>query len=1055
MATEERHNPYVGPRPFEREDANRFFGRAREIRDVVSLIVAQRVLLLYSASGAGKTSLMKAGVLPVLEEEKGFDVLPVARLRSGDPPQDRNVFTFGLLSSIGKEQPRSSSLGQLLEQRPKRANASLRALVIDQFEELFTAYPERWHERAGLFEDLRQASDADPGLRIVLATREDFLAQLDPFTLLLPGGLRTRFRLERLNRASALAAVKGPIAETGRTFAAGAAEALIADLLQFQVETDSGNRADVEGEFVEPVQLQVTCRNLWNELPPDVNEITTEHLRIFGNVDQVLAEFYDDSVRAAAAASKLPERRLRRLIEDELITSVGTRGTAYRTGETTGKIPNAAIDELESKHLVRAEIRAYARWYELTHDRLIKPIRTSNERHFASLARTRRRRVLWAVGVLPVLAVIVALALLRPSNGSTVRRAEVSAPTLIASRAYHDPTSFTVLSQVSLSANRSSALLLQFSEHDADTGSNLPLQSTSTIPIAAKKAGDYPIRVLLRTPTGVGRFFVSAELLDRNRNVLDRAQGSTLQVTPGRRVIALPSSQTSSRTFATFEVTKSGAGTVTSSPPKIRCGTSCSATYTVGQRLTLGAVPAAGARFKGWQGGCTGRLPQCEVRVGAVTAVHASFVTLEVQSIASPYCRPITYGGQGPVDALIASDLPLSGARAPEMAAASQAIEATIAKNGWRAGRHNVAYQACDDGSTQRGAKHSTKCRGNARAYANDRNVVAVIGPFDNGCAEQQLPQLNDHTGERVALVSPGVSELCLTIRSRLCNMSSAIRYHTWPNFVRLSPHGAIEATALAEFAKQRGIKCAGVVDDGSPYGATMARLLNIAARNLGILCSAGSWSNPTLMQGLKSKHVDAVFLAGQAGSSAAQVIKDKVAVLGPNNGQVKLFAPSNFATANLIRATGKGNAAAGMFVSSIFPDAFSAKARNALRHLGITRLYSTTAYATQAAELVLAAVTEGGADRGGVIRALHNATPKDGILGPLRVDQHGDVSPVRSGQTSASTTTSIRIVIASGRTFKNVTVIRPLSCLVRFAIISPVEVTEAARRCANTLPLK
>jgi ABC-type branched-subunit amino acid transport system substrate-binding protein len=1052
MATEEL-NPYVGPRPFEREDANRFFGRAREVRDVVSLIVAQRVLLLYSASGAGKTSLMKAGVLPVLEEEKGFDVLPVARIRSGDPPQDRNVFMLGLLSSIGEEPPTSSSLAQLLERRPKRADASLRALVIDQFEELFTAYPERWQERTGLFEDLRQASDSDPGLRIVLAIREDFLAQLDPFTPLLPGGLRTRFRLERLNRTSALAAVKGPIAVTGRVFAAGAADALVTDLLQFRVETDSGTSTDVEGEFVEPVQLQVTCRNLWNELPPDVKEITTEHLRIFGNVDQVLAEFYDHSVRAAVAASKLPERRLRRLIEDEFITSVGTRGTAYRTGDTTGKIPNAAIDELESKHLVRAEIRAYARWYELTHDRLIKPIRASNDRYFAGLARTRRRRVLWAVGVLPVLAVIVALTLW-PSNGSSVRRAEVSAPALIASSAQHDPESFTVLSQVSVLVPRKSSLLLRFSEHNAVTESNLPQQSTPTIAITANKADVYPARALLRTPTGVSRFFVRAELLDQHGIVLDRAQGPTLQVKPGRQVAPVPSSQASSRVFANFVVTKTGTGTVTSSPPRIRCGKTCSATYTVGQRLSLRAVPAAGARFKGWQRGCTGPAPHCEVRVGPVTAVHASFVALEVQRIASPYCRPITYRGQGPVDALIASDLPLGGARASEMTAASQAIEATIAKNGWRAGRHSVAYQACDDGGTQTGVTHSTKCRRNASAYANDTNVVAVIGPFDNECAEHQLPALKDHTGERVALVSSGVSELCLTIRSSLCNMSPAIRYHTWPNFVRLSPHGAIEATALAEFAKQRGIKCAGIVDDGSPYGATMARLFNIVTRNLGIWCAAGAWPNQLLMQFLKSKHVDAVFLAGRAGSNAAQVIKDKVAALGPNNGQVKLLAPSNFATASLIREAGTRNTA-GMFASSILPDAFSEKARNSLRTLGITRPYPTTAYATQAAELVLAAVAKGGSDRGRVIRALHEDTFNDGILGPVRVDQHGDVSPLRPDQTSARTAASIRIEIASGRIFKSEAVIRPLSCLVRFAISSPVEVTQAGRRCANTVPLK
>jgi ABC-type branched-subunit amino acid transport system substrate-binding protein len=1048
MGTDEPHNPYIGPRPFEREDAQRFFGRAREIRDVVSLIVAQRVLLLYSASGAGKTSLLKAGVLPALEQEKGFDVLPVARVRSGEPPRDRNAFTFGLLASIGEEASTDLSLARLFEQRPKTGSAPLRALVIDQFEELFTAFPERWQERVGLFEELRQASDADPGLRIVLAIREDFLAQLDPFTLLLPGGLRTRFRLERLNRASALAAVKGPIAETGRVYSDGVAEALVTDLLQFQVETDGGGRVEVEGEFVEPVQLQVACRNLWEELPPDVNEITTEHLRIFGNVDQVLAEFYDDSVHAAVAASKMPERRLRRQIEEGLITSVGTRGTAYRTGETTGKIPNAAIDELESRHLVRAEIRAYARWYELTHDRLIKPIRESNERYFANVARVRRRRALFAAGALPVVVVIGIAALTLQS--SATRSADVSAPALIASGAAH--ASFTVLSQVSVSRQLNTILQLQFSEYSAEGGSKLSQQPTSTIPLPTRTAAeDYPVRVLLRTPTGVSRFFVRAALFDPRGRLLDEAQGPTLQVAPGGQVVQPLSNHASSGVFATFEVTKTGNGTVTSSP-RILCGTTCSATYKVGQQLTLGAHPAVGSRFEGWQGGGCGTRATCEVRVGPVTAVHASFVPLEVQTVASSHCRPIKYDGQGSVHALIASDLPLSGARSSEMAAASQAIEASIAQNGWRAGKYNVAYQSCDDGGAQ------TRCGRNASAYASDQNVIAVIGPFDNQCAENELPRLGNRTVGPVALVSPGVSELCLTVPSRLCSMSPAIRYHAWPNFVRLSPDGAVEAAALVEFAGHMGVKCAVVVDDGSPYGATMARLFSSVAGKLGIGCPAGAWREGAstyqpLMLHLKSEGVDAVFLAGRAGGSAAQVIKDKVAVLGPNSGAVKLFAPSNFASTSLIQRAGEANTA-GMFASSIFlgPKALSEKARHALRLLGLPQLYPSTAYAAQAAELVLAAIARGGGDRERVIQALRKGASTEGVLGPLRIDHYGDATPLHPDQRFASIASAIQIVMAKGGNFIGRAVVRPPTCLVNLATNPHAGATRAGRSCTNTV---
>jgi hypothetical protein len=71
--------PYVGPRPFERQHADRFCARTREVNEAFSLIVAHPVLLIYAQSGAGKTSLVKAGLIPLLEQEE-LDVLPVARV---------------------------------------------------------------------------------------------------------------------------------------------------------------------------------------------------------------------------------------------------------------------------------------------------------------------------------------------------------------------------------------------------------------------------------------------------------------------------------------------------------------------------------------------------------------------------------------------------------------------------------------------------------------------------------------------------------------------------------------------------------------------------------------------------------------------------------------------------------------------------------------------------------------------------------------------------------------------------------------------------------------
>ena len=412
MASESmERNPYVGPRPFEREDRDLFFGRDREIYDLLSLVFAHRVLLFYAQSGAGKTSLLNAGLIPLLEEER-FEVLPLARV-GGPIPEDierkeiPNLYVFNTLMSWAKEaDPRrlaQMSLADFLKEREHPTDEEgfplPRVVIFDQFEELFAFYQERWRDREGFFKQVRNALENDPSLRAVFAIREDHIAQLDPYAPLFPEGLRTRFRLERLRKEAALLAVTGPLKYTRRSFAEGVAEELVEDLLRIRVEIGAGQVMEVAGEFVEPVQLQVVCQSLWQDLPPEVTVITREHLQAFGDVNQALSSFYERAIETAARKSGVKERDLREWFERNLITPAGTRGTVYRGREKTGGIPNAAVDVLEDLHLIRGEWRAGARWYELTHDRFIEPIQRSNDVWRAA----QRQRVQRVISVLQFL----------------------------------------------------------------------------------------------------------------------------------------------------------------------------------------------------------------------------------------------------------------------------------------------------------------------------------------------------------------------------------------------------------------------------------------------------------------------------------------------------------------------------------------------------------------------------------------------------------------------------------------------------------------------------
>jgi len=251
----EEGNPYVGPRPFERRHAALFFGRDREVNELVSLIIAHTEVLLYSQSGAGKSSLVNARLIPLLEAE-GFDVLPSARVQGVvegvDPGEIGNIYAFHTMMSwadrgADARQFARTSLADFLRARKNpvddAGNPVLRVAIFDQFEELFTAYPDRWQERRGFFIQVREAiKEADSGLRTVFVMREDHLAEIDPYGTILPERFHTRFRLERMLEQRALDCVQKPLENTRpqRRFAPGVANALIDQLLLLKTTGPDG-----------------------------------------------------------------------------------------------------------------------------------------------------------------------------------------------------------------------------------------------------------------------------------------------------------------------------------------------------------------------------------------------------------------------------------------------------------------------------------------------------------------------------------------------------------------------------------------------------------------------------------------------------------------------------------------------------------------------------------------------------------------------------------------------------------------------------------------------
>lgn len=385
MSQPEIANPYVGPYSFEEKNAGLFFGRDDEAQALLSLVVSERVIVLCSPSGAGKTSLLNARLVPGLRE-KSFHVLPIARVSGELPPgiSPPNVYVFNVICKLAGAGASLAALqtqtldGYLRQSLGTEDEDVARVLILDQFEEILTTHPNRWEDRRGFFVQLRQALLDDSTLSVVLALREDHLAGLDPFAVLLPGQLRTRFRLERLRCGRAVDAVRRPAEAAGRPFEEGVAERLVENLSQIHL---AGQESTVSGEFVEPVQLQVVCFQLWDNLRDRPGKTINEQDRKdFGDIDQALERFYDSAVERAARETGVPVLRIRRFCGKRLITPSRIRSQVAREPETSGDLPNAAIDRLVDLHLIRGEATRGGIWYELAHDRFIDPVLRSNKK---------------------------------------------------------------------------------------------------------------------------------------------------------------------------------------------------------------------------------------------------------------------------------------------------------------------------------------------------------------------------------------------------------------------------------------------------------------------------------------------------------------------------------------------------------------------------------------------------------------------------------------------------------------------------------------------------
>ena len=407
-----------------------------------------------------------------------------------------------------------------------------------------------------------------------------------------------------------------------------------------------------------------------------------------------------------------------------------------------------------------------------------------------------------------------------------------------------------------------------------------------------------------------------------------------------------------------------------------------------------------------------------------------------VEALPSSMCSDLEYEGEGEPDVIVASDLPLQGSSRTQTIQMTEAIRKVLSDANYKAGDVNVAYQSCDDATAQAAKWDSAKCNQNAQQYASNDKVIAVLGTFNSGCAAIIIPVLNEAPGGGVGMVSPANTYVCLTVSGPGCEDTEPDKYYPTGqrNYIRMVAHDAYQGAAVATYMQDNGVQSVYILNDKEAYGLGVASNLRNAAESLGLeVAGFEAWdpkasSYEGLMNKIKGTGADAVFLGGLIDENGAQVIKDKVAVLGPNDGDVKLYAPDGFTTQATIDEAGKKNAV-GMYasVAGVPPDQLTGAGADFIEgfesELGGEPIEAYSAYGAQAMQVILDAISSAGNDRAGVISALFETSVQGGILGDFDITADGD-----------PTAGPITIYVAE-ETFAPVDVITPDGALVEAAM--------------------
>jgi hypothetical protein len=410
--------PWLGLTSYTEETRGYFHGREEEAAELARRVQRKNLTVLFGQSGLGKTSLLRAGLVPRLRGE-GFCPVYVRVDYAPESPPPAEQIKQAILRATAEAgawtRPGSAiegeSLWEFLHHRGDllcdgQGRPLLPLLIFDQFEEIFTLAQadDRGRLRAQQFvEELADLVENRPpaalerrfeldeaaaedfdfaraDYRVLIALREDYLAHLEALKGTMPSITQNRMRLARMSGAQALAAVLGP---GGRLVTREVAEAIVRFV---------AGGAELANAEVEPSLLSLVCREL-NTVRLAQGQAGISADLLAGSRETILSEFYE-----RALADQPPG--VRRVIEDELLTESGYRESLAeeRVAKALAAVgaPADSLARLVDRRLLRIEERLDVRRVELTHDVLCSVVRASRDLRHEREARDEAERQLAA-----------------------------------------------------------------------------------------------------------------------------------------------------------------------------------------------------------------------------------------------------------------------------------------------------------------------------------------------------------------------------------------------------------------------------------------------------------------------------------------------------------------------------------------------------------------------------------------------------------------------------------------------------------------------------------